>query len=132
MFTSRATAELEHTRLTSPLRVIRKALANSSIVQEEQGVEVTGRMFKVLVFREEGEPELRLLIDPETFLPAAARVLEDHPPIGDTLVEAQFSDYRDVSGVQYPFHVRITFDGVEALRGSREHRGQRLGPGVFL
>lgn len=77
-------------------------------------------MFKVLVFREEGAPELRLLIDPETFLPAAARVLEDHPPIGDTVVEAWFSDYRDVSGVKYPFHVRITFDGVEAHSEDRE------------
>jgi glyoxylase-like metal-dependent hydrolase (beta-lactamase superfamily II) len=121
MFTSRATAELEHTRLTSPLRVIRKALANPSIVQEEQDLEVNGHMFKVLVFREEGAPELRLLIDPETFLPAAARVLEDHPPIGDTVVEAQFSDYRDVSGVKYPFHVRITFDGVEAHSEDREN-----------
>ena len=120
MFTSRATAELAHTRLTSPLRVLRGALANPAIVQEEQDIEVNQRMFKVLVIREEGEPELRLLIDPETFLPAAARVLEDHPPIGDTVVDAWFSDYRDVSGVKFPFHVRITLDGVEAHSEDRE------------
>jgi glyoxylase-like metal-dependent hydrolase (beta-lactamase superfamily II) len=120
MFTSRAAAELEHTRLTSPLRVLRKALANPSIVQEEQDLEMDQHRFKVLVFREEGEPELRLLIDPETFLPAAARVLEDQPPLGDTVVEAWFSDYRDVGGVKYPYHLRITLDGVEAHAEDRE------------
>jgi glyoxylase-like metal-dependent hydrolase (beta-lactamase superfamily II) len=121
MFTSRATAELAHTRLTSPLRVLRAALTNPAIVQEEQDLEVNGHRFKVLAVREEGQPELRLLIDPETFLPAAARVLEDHPPIGDTAVDAWFSDYRDVSGVKYPFHLRITFDGVEAHSEDREN-----------
>lgn len=120
MFTSRATAELSHTRLTSPLRVLRKALASPALVQEEQDIEVNQRMFKVLAVREEGQPELRLLIDPDTFLPAAARVLEDHPPMGDTVVDAWFSDYRDVSGVKFPFHVRITLDGVEAHSEARE------------
>jgi glyoxylase-like metal-dependent hydrolase (beta-lactamase superfamily II) len=100
--------------------VLRKALANPSIVQEEQDLEMDQHRFKVLVFREEGEPELRLLIDPETFLPAAARVLEDQPPLGDTVVEAWFSDYRDVGGVKYPYHLRITLDGVEAHAEDRE------------
>jgi len=113
MFTSRATAELQHTRLTSPLRVLRAALANPASVKEEADIELERRKLKVLAFHEEQQPVLRLLIDPDTFLPVAARVLEDHPPLGDTVVEARFSDYREVSGVKFPFHVRVTLDGTE-------------------
>jgi len=114
MYTSRATAELSHTRLTSPLRVIKRALADPSLAAEAADVESSEVTYQVLVIREEGQPELQLLIDPATFLPAAARVVEDHPPLGDVLVEARFSDYRTTGGVKVPFRVNISLDGVEA------------------
>jgi glyoxylase-like metal-dependent hydrolase (beta-lactamase superfamily II) len=112
MLSSRVTSELQHARLVSPLRLIREALADPSRVAERGPLEVEGRTYQVLALATPGEQPVELLIDPATHLPASARRWEDNPPLGDTLIEAWFDDYRRVEGVQLPHRVDLRADGL--------------------
>jgi glyoxylase-like metal-dependent hydrolase (beta-lactamase superfamily II) len=112
MFSSRVTSELQHARLVSPLRLIREALGDPSRVTDRGTLEVEGRTYPVLAIAGPGEQPVELLIDPETHLPASARRLEDNPPLGDTLIEARFDDYRPVDGLQLPHRVDLRAGGL--------------------
>lgn len=112
MFSSRVTAELQHTRLLSPLRVVREALADPSRVVDRGAREVDGRRYLVLAVAGEGEQPVELLIDARTHLPALAQRWEDTPPLGDVLIEARFEDYREVGGVAVPYRVDVRAGGL--------------------
>jgi glyoxylase-like metal-dependent hydrolase (beta-lactamase superfamily II) len=112
MLSSRITAELQHARLISPLRLVREVLADPSRVIDRGTRELDGRRYLMLAIAGPGERPLELLIDPRTHLPALARQWEDNPPIGDTLIEARFDDYRRVDGVAVPYRVDLRANGL--------------------
>jgi glyoxylase-like metal-dependent hydrolase (beta-lactamase superfamily II) len=113
MFSSRVTSELQHARLISPLRLVREALADPSRVAELGAREVEGRTYAVLELAGPGARPVELLIDPDTHLPAGAQRWEDNPPLGDTLIEARFDDYRSVDGLQLPHRVDLRAGGLQ-------------------
>lgn len=116
---SRITAQLEQADLASPLRLIRRALAEPAAVTEQVDETYAGQSYRVLRIALGGELPVRLFIDSATFLPAKAEMLEDHPPIGDSLVEAVYGDYRAVDGIMVPFALTMRVDGLEILAEER-------------
>jgi glyoxylase-like metal-dependent hydrolase (beta-lactamase superfamily II) len=112
MLASRAVANLQHTRLVSPLRLLREVITDPSRVVDRGTREVDGRRYLALTIAGPGERPLELLIDPRTHLPARARRWEDSAPLGDTLIEARFDDYRPVGGVQVPHRVALFANGL--------------------
>lgn len=112
MYSSRVTSNLEHARLVSPLRLLREAISDPSRVVDRGSREVDGRRYLVLAVGGPGEQPTELLIDPRTHLPVSAQRWADNPPLGDTLIEARYSDYRPVSGVQVPYRVELREGGL--------------------
>ncbi len=112
MLASRVASTLAHTRLLSPLRLLREALADPARVVDRGTVEDAGRRYLMLAIAGPGELPVELLIDPRTHLPVSARRWEDSPPIGDTLIEARYEDYRRVGGVAVPHRVDLRASGL--------------------
>jgi zinc protease len=73
-----------------------------------------GRAMHVLEVALSGGRPLRLLIDPVTSLPAAARYTVFMPP-DDVAVEDVYSDYRDVRGLKVPFRTIVRRAGETAI-----------------
>jgi glyoxylase-like metal-dependent hydrolase (beta-lactamase superfamily II) len=119
LLSPRVAGQLRHADLTSPLRLVRAALAAPDAAVTAPDVVHDGRRHEVLALRRAGAPDVRLLVDPETDLVAAAETIEDHPPRGDTRVEVAFADYRDAGGAMIPFEVSIRVDGALAHREVR-------------
>jgi len=117
MLSSRVTSALQHDRLISPLRLVREALADPSRVEDRGTLEVDGKRYAVLAIGP-GQP-IELLIDPATHLPAFARRWEDNPPLGDTLIEARFDDYRAVDGLELPHRVELRAGGLQLASEQR-------------
>ena len=119
MLSSRVTSSLAHARLTSPLRLLREVTADPSRVVDRGTVEEDGRRYLRLAIAGPGEEPVELRIDPRTHLPVSARRWEDNPPVGDTLIEARFDDYRRVDGVAVPHRVELRADGLPLHREQR-------------
>lgn len=113
------TTRLKHTRSTSLLGLVRRMLADPGAVSEEDDVELDGRAHQVLALDSADHPPLRLLIDPESSLPAALQTLEHTPPLGDTLVQVRFADYRAAGDLLLPHELTIDVDGIEVQRETR-------------
>jgi glyoxylase-like metal-dependent hydrolase (beta-lactamase superfamily II) len=92
---SRVTAQLRQAELASPIRLLQRALAGPAT--EEGGALVL-------------EGGVTLHIDPTTFLPTRAVILEDQPPLGDVVVEYVYGDYRDAGGVMAPHALDVVVD----------------------
>lgn len=83
-----------------PIGFLQAAFAPGSEVTEEEPrgglkwirVNVSGNKFAILV-------------DPATNLPVRTQTITYHPMIGDMLVETEFSEWRDVSGVKLPMRL---------------------------
>jgi glyoxylase-like metal-dependent hydrolase (beta-lactamase superfamily II) len=112
MFSSRVTSNREHARLVSPLRLLREAITDPSRVVDRGTREVGGQRYQVVAVGGPGEQPIELLIDPQTHLPTSAQRWADNPPLGDTLIEARYSDYRPVGGVQLPYRVELREGGL--------------------
>jgi hypothetical protein len=106
---SRIAAQLRLADLTSPLRLVRKALAQEKV---EAGTAVEGgQRYAVLTLDTDAAQPTKLYIDPRTQLPAKAVRLEELLPLGDVRVESTFGDYRRVNGIQVPYSVVIRVNG---------------------
>lgn len=78
-----------------------------------------GRLHRVIAIAPAGRQPFRLFIDPETSLPAKAETVEDHPPVGDDLVEAIYGDYRAVGDLTLPFRLTMQTNGIRILAQER-------------
>lgn len=123
MPSARVATQYRQADLASPLRLIRRVLAEPQTVTSEADAMFDNRPHKVLRIARAGEPPIRLFIDATTSLPAKAETLEDHPPIGDTRVEAIYRDYRDVGALKLPFHLTMTADDLRILLETRSKVG---------
>ena len=105
----RVAARQRHLDLTSPLRLLRKLLAQDADVTHGEGTHA-GRTWTVLMLRESGRPPVRIYLD-ESGLPARVETTEDYPPIGDALVATVFGAYRRVGALLLPHRVTIAVNG---------------------
>jgi glyoxylase-like metal-dependent hydrolase (beta-lactamase superfamily II) len=111
----RVATRQRHFDLTSPLRLVRKLMAPSAdVTQDDNG------SFATFVLREPGVPPVHIHTDITTGLISMVAVTEEHSPRGDALVEVIFSDYRTVGQLKLPFRVTIRVDGVAVHDEKRE------------
>jgi glyoxylase-like metal-dependent hydrolase (beta-lactamase superfamily II) len=108
----RVATVLKLNRLTSPLALIRSALADPAGVEALPDEAFEGKTYHVLALTRERPRPIRLFIDPDTFLPAKADTLEDDPYFGDTLHEVLFTDWRLQGAVMAPFHLTQRLTGL--------------------
>ena len=114
----RVATRLRHFDLTSPLRLARKLTAPGADVSlDEEGG--GGERGKVLVLREVGRPPVRIHLDPVTGLAGKVTVTEEHPPLGDVLVEVTFADYRGAGPLVLPHWVAIGVNGLAVHEEAR-------------
>src|SRR6185369_5233961 len=99
-------------RLTSPLVLIRSALANPAAVEVRPDEAFEGKTYHVLALTSEQPRPIRLFIDPDSSLPAKADTLEDDPYYGDTLREVLYADWRQQGGVMAPFRLTQRLTGL--------------------
>lgn len=99
-------------RLTSPLVLIRSALANPAAVEVRPDEAFEGKSYHVLALTGEKPRPVRLFIDPDSFLPAKADTLEDDPYYGDTLHEVLYADWRQQGAIMTPFHLTQRLTGL--------------------
>jgi glyoxylase-like metal-dependent hydrolase (beta-lactamase superfamily II) len=110
---------LKHTGTTSVLAVMQRILADPTAVTEEEDADHDGRPHHVLAVESADHPPLRLLVDPDTSLPAALETVEHTPPLGDTQVLTTFADYQQTGSLLLPHEVTIDVDGLEVHRETR-------------
>jgi glyoxylase-like metal-dependent hydrolase (beta-lactamase superfamily II) len=116
---SQLATRLKHTAVTSLAEVARRMVGDPDAVSEEEDAELDGRAHRVLALASPDHPPLRLLIDPESSLPAALETLEHTPPLGDTQVQVRFADYQPAGDLILPREVAISVDGIEVQRETR-------------
>ena len=105
----RVATRQRHLDLTSVLRTVHKLMAPGADVTLEDG-SAEGRRQPVLTLREVGRPAVRVHLD-EHSLPARITLTEEHPPLGDALVEVLFGDFRSVDALVLPHRVDILVNG---------------------
>jgi len=99
-------------RLTSPLALIRSALADPAGVEARPDELFEGKTCHVLALTRERPRPIRLFIATDTFLPAKADTMEDDPYYGDTLHEVLFTDWRRQGAVMTPFGLTQRLTGL--------------------
>ncbi|WP_437328877.1 hypothetical protein [Sorangium sp. So ce381] len=107
-----ASAE-KHADLVSPLRLLRRALAEERGIRADGLAEVDGKELEVLRITLAGRPDVRMFLDPASHLPVKSETTEDHPPVGDATVEAIYGDYRKVDALTLPHAVTLRVDGLD-------------------
>jgi glyoxylase-like metal-dependent hydrolase (beta-lactamase superfamily II) len=97
-------------RLTSPLVLLRQALADPAGVEARPDEVFEGKTCHVIALTGDKPRPIRLFIDAATSLPAKADTLEDDPYYGDTLREVLYADWRQAGAVMAPFSLthRVT------------------------
>ena len=108
----RVATVLKLNRLTSPLSLLRSALADPDGVEARPDELFEGKMYHVLALTREQPRPIRLFIAPDTFLPAKADTLEDDPYFGDTLHEVLYSDWRKQGAIMTPFGLTQRLTGL--------------------
>jgi glyoxylase-like metal-dependent hydrolase (beta-lactamase superfamily II) len=99
-------------RLTSPLVLLRAALADPAGVEVRPDEDFEGKTYHVLALTREEPRPIRLLIAPDTFLPVKADTLADDPYYGDTLHEVLYSDWRQQGAIMVPFGLTQRLTGL--------------------
>jgi len=99
-------------RLTSPLVLMRSALADPAGVEVRPDELFEGKAYHVLALTREQPRPIRLFIAPDTFLPAKADTMEDDPYYGDTLHEVLYSDWQQQGSVMTPFRLTQRLTGL--------------------
>lgn len=99
-------------RLTSPLALLRSALADPAGVAVQPDETFAGQTCHVLALTREEPRPIRLFIAPDTFLPVKADTLEDDPYYGDTLHEVLYADWRPQGAILTPFQLTQRLTGL--------------------
>jgi glyoxylase-like metal-dependent hydrolase (beta-lactamase superfamily II) len=106
----RVATRQRHFDMTSPLRMLRKVQAPGADVTLD-GHPAPGGGTSVLTLREVGRPPVRLFLDETSGRLVKLETVENHSPLGDTLVEVCFRDYRSTSGLSLPYNVTVSVGG---------------------
>jgi glyoxylase-like metal-dependent hydrolase (beta-lactamase superfamily II) len=107
----RVAARVRHLDVTSPLRLAHKLLAPGADITLTAST-LDGRPTKVIMLREVGRPATEVHLDAVSALPTRVRMVEEHSPLGDGLVEVRFDAYGPAGQFTLPWRVMITVNGV--------------------
>jgi glyoxylase-like metal-dependent hydrolase (beta-lactamase superfamily II) len=99
-------------RLTSPLALLRTALADPTGVEVRPDEFFEGQTCHVLALTGEQPRPIRLFISPRTFLPVKADTLEDDPYYGDTLYEVLYADWQQQGAILTPMQLTQRLTGL--------------------
>ena len=99
-------------RLTSPLALLRAALADPAGVEVRPDELFQGQTCHVLALIREQPRPIRLFISPRTSLPVKADTLEDDPYYGDTLYEVLYADWQPQGAILTPFQLTQRLTGL--------------------
>lgn len=92
--------------LTSPDLVLAEALRHPENVRSEPDERYRGRNHHVVAMKvSDSARPIRIFLDASTALPAKIDSLEDDPIYGDALVEVELDDWREASGLRFPFKI---------------------------
>lgn len=108
---ARVTAADKHSDLFSVLRLIRASLGAGGALADDGTTTLDGKSVRVVKASTSNREPIRLLLDSTSSLPVRAITVENHPPLGDTLVEVAFDDYRAAGPLKLPFKATLSFDG---------------------
>jgi glyoxylase-like metal-dependent hydrolase (beta-lactamase superfamily II) len=71
---------------------------------------VGGRTYPAVQFRGDHATYV-VMFDPQTRLPAIVRTRDYDQFMGDADFDATYTDWRDINGIRYPFHITYTLNG---------------------
>lgn len=132
----------EHTmsgrRLTANLRELERPIVVMEMKQHPDRVSaiaeqaVAGKTYPALQYRGDHGTFI-VLFDPATNLPARVRTLDWDGLEGDSVFDAEYSDWRDVDGAKIAFHALYTLNGIkiEELKISSATANPALAPSTF-
>jgi glyoxylase-like metal-dependent hydrolase (beta-lactamase superfamily II) len=117
-------AKPEHTmsgrRLTATLRELERPVVVMEMKQHPDRVtaiadqKVAGKTYSVLQYRGDYGTFI-VMFDPETNLPVRVRTLDWDEREGDSVYDAEYSDWRDVGGAKVAFHTLYTLNGMKII-----------------
>jgi glyoxylase-like metal-dependent hydrolase (beta-lactamase superfamily II) len=87
------------------------AADSASAADAAQDKELDGKMMKYGMGKTHDGEDMGLYFDPETKMLAAFEVLDTETMLGDVDAQYILSDYKDVSGVKIPHHIKIRKGG---------------------
>ena len=132
----------EHTmsgrRLTANLRELERPLVVSEMKQHPDRVSaladqtVAGKTYPALQYHDDYGTFIAMF-DPATNLPARVRTLDWDGLEGDSVFDAEYSDWRDVDGAKIAFHALYTLNGMKIgeLKVSSATANPALPPATF-
>jgi glyoxylase-like metal-dependent hydrolase (beta-lactamase superfamily II) len=112
----------EHTmsgrRLTASLRELERPVVVLEMKQHPDRVseiadqKISGKTYPALQFRGD-YGTFTVMFDPATNLAARVRTLDWDGLEGDSVYDAEYSDWRDIGGAKIPFHALYTLNGMK-------------------
>ena len=119
MLSNRFAARIKHYDLSSPLALIKRAIANETETQAEIKKPHKHRRFYVLTIPGRENP-VHMFIDPKTYLPFKAVTMESDSVEGDVRVEFTYDKWHVINDVNVPHAVEMKLNGVVIGKETRE------------
>ena len=107
-------------RLTATLRELERPIVVIEMKRHPERVTaiadqtVDGRSYGAAQYRGDYDKFI-VMFNPETNLPIRVRTLDWDEAEGDSVYDAEYSDWRDVGGVKIPFHTLYTLNGIKII-----------------
>jgi glyoxylase-like metal-dependent hydrolase (beta-lactamase superfamily II) len=132
----------EHTmsgrRLTATLRELERPMTVTEMKRHPDRVSaivdqtVAGKTYPALQYRGDYGTYI-VMFDPATSLPARVRTLDWDGLEGDSVFDAEYSDWREVEGAKIAFHVLYTLNGMKVadMKVSSVTANPALSPAAF-
>ena len=95
----------------NPVSIVLAAAETASAADAAQEESFDGKMLKHAHGKTHDGEEIGLYFDPETKLLAGFETLDTEPMLGDVTSQYILSDYKEVSGVKLPHHIKIRKGG---------------------
>jgi glyoxylase-like metal-dependent hydrolase (beta-lactamase superfamily II) len=117
-------AQPEHTmsgrRLTATLRELERPIVVIEMKQHPERIsdiadqKVDGRTYGAVQYRGDYGTFI-VMFNAETNLPVRVRTLDWDEAEGDSVYDAEYSDWRDIGGAKVPFHTLYTLNGIKII-----------------
>ncbi|MTI32750.1 MBL fold metallo-hydrolase [Xanthovirga aplysinae] len=109
MFSTKLAARKKTLLMSSPLAIL-KMISSNKIQGGKSDVISVGYNTSSLGLGS-STPDVELVIDPKTYLPLKAQVLENDPLYGDVLYEVVYGDWIEINSIKYPTQLTHVLDG---------------------
>lgn len=91
----------------NPVSIVLAATDSASVSDAAQDEEFNGKLMKHFHTKSHDGDDVGLYFDADTKLLAGIEVLDTETMLGDVTSQYAFSDYKDVSGIKLPHHIKI-------------------------